>query len=87
MRIFASVIVLYSEYTLATTGCGLPAGPFGLVGLIEGINYLTVSGLVVYSIVTKLQTSKGLPAGPFGLLGAAEGLAFLSITIGLVVLV
>jgi hypothetical protein len=82
-----SLITLYSEYTLKQTGCGLPAGPFGIVGLLEGLSYLSVSGLVVYSIITKIRTSKGLPAGPYGLLGAAEGLSFLSILVGLVVLV
>ena len=30
--VFASAVVLYSEFTLKTTGCGLPAGPFGAVG-------------------------------------------------------
>ena len=83
----ASFITLYSEYTLKMTGCGLPAGPFGIVGLMEGLSYLSVSGLVVYSVITKVQTKKGLPAGPYGLLGAAEGLSFLTILVGLVVLV
>ena len=82
----ASLITLYSEYTLKMTGCGLPSGPFGLIGLVEGLSYLSVSGLVVYSVITKVQTDNGLPAGPYGLLGAAEGLSFLTIVIGLVVL-
>ena len=38
----ASTVVLYSEFVLKTTGCGLPAGPFGLVGAIEGVSYLGV---------------------------------------------
>jgi hypothetical protein len=52
----ASLIMIYSEYTLKTTGCGLPAGPFGLVGLIEGLSYLGVTGIVAYSVVTKVRT-------------------------------
>ena len=31
-----------SEFVLKTTGCGLPAGPFGIVGAIEGVSYLGV---------------------------------------------
>ena len=32
----------WSLYTLKTTGCGLPAGPFGLLGAAEGVSYLVV---------------------------------------------
>jgi hypothetical protein len=82
----AALLTLYSEYTLKTTGCGLPAGPLGLLGAAEGISYLGVIGLVAYSLYTKFRTGSGLPAGPGGLLGAAEGLSFLAIAAGLVVL-
>lgn len=82
----SSLIVFISEYTLATTGCGLPAGPFGLYGLAEGISYLGVVGIGGYSAFTKIKTGSGLPAGPAGVLGAAEGLSFLAIVAGLVVL-
>lgn len=71
---------------MKTTGCGLPAGPFGLIGAAEGVSYLTVVGIAAWSVVTKLRTGKGLPAGPLGLLGAAEGLSFLAILAGVVVL-
>jgi hypothetical protein len=84
--ILASTIVLYSEFTLKTTGCGLPAGPFGILGAAEGISYLGVLALAGYSIYTKIRTGSGLPAGPLGLLGAAEGLSFLAIGVGVVVL-
>ena len=79
-------IVFISEYTLASTGCGVPAGPFGLYGLAEGISYLGVVGIAGYSAFTKIKTGSGLPAGPVGLLGAAEGLSYLAILVGLVVL-
>ena len=82
----ASLITLFSEYTLKTTGCGLPAGPAGLLGLAEGLSYLSVVGIAGFSLFTKLKQGRGLPAGPGGLLGAAEGLSFLSILAGLIVL-
>lgn len=53
---FASVIMLYSESVLFQTGCGLPAGPLGLVGATEGLSYLGVVGLVGFSIYTKIRT-------------------------------
>ena len=76
----------WSLYTLKTTGCGLPAGPFGLIGLAEGISYLVVVGFVASSLVSKAASGSGLPAGPYGLLGAAEGVAFLNAAAGLAVL-
>ena len=51
-------MVLFSEFTLKSTGCGLPSGPFGLYGALEGISYLWVVGLVAYSIYTKVTTGK-----------------------------
>ncbi|EKX41882.1 hypothetical protein GUITHDRAFT_159869 [Guillardia theta CCMP2712] len=78
--------MLWSEYTLKTTGCGLPAGPGGALGALEGVSYLWVVGLVAYSLYTKVKTGKGLPPGPGGILGAAEGLAFLAVLAGVVVL-
>ena len=82
----ASLITLYSEYTLKMTGCGLPAGPAGLLGLAEGLSYISVVGIGAFSLFTKLKQGRGLPAGPGGLLGAAEGLSFVAIVVGLVVL-
>ena len=82
----ASLVTLYSEYTLKMTGCGLPAGPVGLVGLTEGLSYLSVVGIGAFSAYTKLKQGRGLPPGPGGLLGAAEGLSFVAIAVGLVVL-
>jgi hypothetical protein len=52
----ASVITLYSESVLKSTGCGLPAGPFGLVGAAEGVSYLGVVGVAAYSLYTKIKT-------------------------------
>ena len=51
-------VMLWSEYTLKTTGCGLPAGPGGLLGALEGISYLFVVGLVGFSLYTKVCHSR-----------------------------
>jgi len=81
-----SLIMLISEYVLKTTGCGLPAGPYGVIGAAEGISYLGVTALAAFSILTKIKTGSGLPAGPKSILGLAEGLSFLAIAVGIVVL-
>jgi|TARA_B100000513_G_scaffold112333_4_gene49001 hypothetical protein len=44
----------WSLYTLKTTGCGLPAGPFGLFGAAEGISYLVVAGVVTAALYKKV---------------------------------
>ncbi|XP_022751378.1 uncharacterized protein LOC111300040 [Durio zibethinus] len=69
----ASPVIAWSLYTLKTTGCGLPPGPGGSIGALEGLSYLVVVGIVGWSLYTKAKTGSGLPNGPFGLLGAAEG--------------
>ena len=81
--LLANPVMWVSLYSVATTGGGLPAGPFGLVGLVEGISYLVVVGFVGAALFKKVTTGSGLPAGPAGLLGAAEGLSFLSFLAGL----
>ena len=82
----AQPIMWWSLFTLKTTGCGLPAGPYGLYGALEGVSYLIVAGFVMASIYSKFKTGSGLPAGPGGLLGLAEGLSFLTALAGLAVL-
>lgn len=76
---------LHLTLTLTRIGCGLPAGPGGLIGGIEGISYLGVAGLLGASAYKKSTTGSGLPAGPFALLGAAEGVAFLLVLAGVYV--
>lgn len=78
-------VILWSLYTLKTTGCGLPPGPGGAIGALEGVSYLVVFGIVGWSLYTKIKTGSGLPNGPFGLLGAVEGLSYLSLAAILVV--
>ena len=83
----AAPIMLFSEFTLKTTGCGLPAGPGGIYGALEGLSYLWVTALVAYSVYTKVKTGKGLPDGPGGMLGAAEGISYLTVVLGVIVLI
>ncbi|KAG2720027.1 hypothetical protein I3760_02G017100 [Carya illinoinensis] len=78
-------VIGWSLYTLKTTGCGLPPGPGGSIGALEGVSYLVVVGIVAWSLYTKTKTGSGLPNGPFGLLGAVEGLSYLTLLAILVV--
>lgn len=78
-------IVLYSEWTLFSTGKGLDPGPGGLYGALEGIGFLVVPGIVIYSLVTKARTGGGLPAGPSGALGGVEGFSWLTTFLGIAV--
>jgi hypothetical protein len=78
-------VIAWSLYTLKTTGCGLPPGPGGSVGALEGVSYLVVVGIIGWSLYTKTKTGSGLPTGPSGLLGAVEGLSYLSLLAILVV--
>ena len=82
----ANPIMWVSLWCVSATGRGLPAGPFGALGALEGVSYLVVVGFVAASLYQKASTGAGLPAGPKGLLGAAEGLSFLSVVVGLGVL-
>ncbi|XP_076933750.1 uncharacterized protein LOC143599753 [Bidens hawaiensis] len=72
-------VIAWSLYNLKTTGCGLPPGPGGSIGALEGLSYLAVVGIVGWSLYTKSKTGSGLPNGPFGLLGAVEGLSYLAL--------
>eukprot|EP00897_Mesotaenium_endlicherianum_P000151 jgi/Mesen1/10136/ME000076S09644 len=78
-------VVAYSLFVLKTTGCGLPPGPGGSVGALEGVSYLVILGLVGWSAYTKVKTGSGLPNGPFGILGAVEGLSYLVLLAAIVV--
>ncbi|KMT09048.1 hypothetical protein BVRB_6g137520 [Beta vulgaris subsp. vulgaris] len=75
--LISSPVIGWSLFTLKTTGCGLPPGPGGSIGGLEGVSYLIVIGIVGWSLYTKTKTGSGLPSGPFGLLGAVEGLSYL----------
>ena len=67
-------IVWISLYSLATTGHGLPAGPGGSIGAVEGLAYLVVVVLAI--LPTKNETDESL----------AKTLSRTSIALGLLVL-
>uniref|UniRef100_A0A2P2QMJ3 Uncharacterized protein LOC105126557 n=1 Tax=Rhizophora mucronata TaxID=61149 RepID=A0A2P2QMJ3_RHIMU len=77
--VISNPVIGWSLYTLKTTGCGLPPGPGGSIGALEGVSYLIVVGIIGWSLYTKAKTGSGLPNGPFGLLGAVEGFSYLSL--------
>lgn len=85
LGIAASMVVLYSEYTLKTTGCGLPAGPFGIVGAVEGLSYLGVVGICANAVSqyfsdeggNRSDTSARRIATTLGLSAALVGIAVL----------
>ena len=83
--LFANPIAFCSLYNVAATGSGLPAGPYDLLGALEGVSFLVVAGICVAALVSKVTKGSGLPAGPFGLLGLSEGLSFLSLFAALLV--
>ncbi|OUS45906.1 hypothetical protein BE221DRAFT_75522 [Ostreococcus tauri] len=58
--LIANVVVSYSLWVLFNTGCGLPPGPGGAVGLAEGLSYLVVAGIVLGATVKKFKTGKGI---------------------------
>lgn len=53
LGLIAQPIVWISLISVAMTGGGLPPGPFGLLGALEGISYLVVVGLVATAIVSR----------------------------------
>ncbi|PIA52589.1 hypothetical protein AQUCO_01000459v1 [Aquilegia coerulea] len=77
--LISTPVIGWSLYTLKTTGCGLPPGPVGSIGALEGVSYLAIVGIVGWSLYTKSKTGSGLPNGPYGLLGAVEGLSYLAL--------
>lgn len=87
LGITASLVVLFSEYTLKTTGCGLPAGPFGIVGAVEGLSYLGVVGICAnaaskfFSEDEEGDTSARRIATTLGVSAALVGIAVLTFQI------
>ena len=83
--LFAELVVAYSLATLATTGCGLPPGPFGLEGALEGVSWLGWLALVGWSAFTIKEKGYSLPVGDIGLLGFAELVGYILVAAGLLV--
>ncbi|MED6155678.1 hypothetical protein PIB30_007187 [Stylosanthes scabra] len=45
--LISTPVIGWSLYTLKTTGCGLPSGPAGSIGALEGFSYLSLVAILV----------------------------------------
>ena len=80
-------IVWSSLYLVRTTGGGYPAGPFGILGLVEGVSYLVVVYLAATSLWKNVVTGgrfykENIPP----LVGKAETLSVVTLVVALLVL-
>lgn len=68
----------------AAVGCGLPPGPYGLLGAAEGISYLAVLGFAGTGLAYRGTSGgkRGLP----GALAVPEVMAYGALAAGLLVL-
>ena len=55
----AQPVVWISLFCVATTGGGLPAGPFGLLGALEGVSYLIILGFCGTAAYRNVTTKSG----------------------------
>uniref|UniRef100_A0A0G4HI56 Uncharacterized protein n=1 Tax=Chromera velia CCMP2878 TaxID=1169474 RepID=A0A0G4HI56_9ALVE len=69
----ANLLIAVSLASLSRTGCGLPPGPGGVLGGLEGLSYVVNAGVVSWSVFT-VVSKKTIPDGPNGLLYNAVGL-------------
>ena len=76
--VISQPVVWISLYFVATTGGGLPSGPFGILGAVEGLAYLSVVGLVFRRIIN--------PKKSCGALERAENLSIITLGASLLVL-
>jgi hypothetical protein len=65
-------------------GCGLPPGPYGLMGAAEGLSYLTVLGFAGTGVGARVNS--GGKQGLQGALAIPETLAYGALAAGLMVL-
>jgi len=85
----ASIVVLRSEFVLKTTGCGLPAGPFGIVGAVEGLSYLGVVATCLTTVIGYFSTEDAGSSGGENkdiATTVATALSFTAVGIGVAVL-
>ncbi|CAD7701042.1 unnamed protein product, partial [Ostreobium quekettii] len=81
-------IMAWSLFALRTTGCGLPPGPGGLLGGLEGVSYLAVVAIAGRSLMQRVSSSADsevLPTSPAGVLGLVETLSYAALLAGVVV--
>jgi hypothetical protein len=82
----AQPFVWVSLYFVATTGAGLPAGPFGLLGGLEGLAYLAVVGLVAASIGRSITGGSSSTGKNPLLLGMSERISWFTLVAALLTL-
>ena len=83
-------VVWISLYFVVTTGGGLPAGPWGLLGATEGLSYLAIVGFSVWVLIKAITKSttetRRSDEEESLLLDIVERLSFLSLLAGLLAL-
>ena len=82
--LLAQPIVWISLFCVSTTGGGLPEGPYGLVGALEGLSYLTVVGWAAAALLGNQQPQ---PLAAPAEVTLSKRLSLFTIGIGLWVLV
>lgn len=73
-----------SVLSCAASGCGLPPGPYGLLGAAEGLSYLAVLGFAGAGVGARVNS--GGRQGLQGALAVPETLAYGALAGGLMVL-
>ena len=89
--LLAQPVVWISLYFVVTTGHGLPAGPWGLLGATEGLSYLVIVGFAAVGLVKtmakpKTRSSSSSSDGKDMLGRVVERLSLASTLAGLLVL-
>lgn len=85
--IIAQPIVWISLYFVATTGGGLPAGPFGLIGGLEGLAYVAVVVLAAASIGKKVMgVESSSSSSGYSPIVLAERISFVTLVLALLTL-
>jgi hypothetical protein len=100
--LLAQPIIWSSLLSVKTTGAGLPSGPFGIVGAVEGISYLLLLGWAGAGAWRRLRnndeddddnlslsssSSSSINSTSQSLASLVENLSALSLVLGLLVLV
>lgn len=79
-------VVWTSLFFVATTGAGFPAGPFGLLGALEGLSYLVIVGTVSSSVYRKITNEDESFASRSRLSLMVEPLSYATLFVGILTL-
>lgn len=82
--VIAQPIVWVSLYYVATTGAGLPSGPFGLIGAAEGISYLIIVAFLSNALYRNIWSKRHEYHGTS--LDLVECLSYMTVIAGLLIL-